>query len=293
MREYGQIQCAFWQSEDAGKLSDAGKLLAAYLMTGPHSNGLGAYRCSNGYVADDLGWGVEKAEQVFAELSSIGFAYRHNNIVVMPAFLRWNKTANPNVVKNRMQELAAIPKGEAKRKAAEGFLRWGKHMSDAVVEELQAIAATVDETVSVAPVKPFPNTPAPPDQPLPPTPTPPKARKSARPPVGGEEFSPGFLAFWEAYPTQKRSKRLEAWRTWQSDKLEEFTNTIVRDVERRKVEHWPWIKDGGQFIPGAQVYLNGRRWNDAIELRHRVGRREGNEQDNNQRAQDWADNALS
>ncbi len=28
MREYGQIQCAFWQSQDAQEWTDAGKLLA-------------------------------------------------------------------------------------------------------------------------------------------------------------------------------------------------------------------------------------------------------------------------
>lgn len=47
--------------------------------------------------------------------------------------------------------------------------------------------------------------------------------------------------------------------------MEEFADAIIDDVERRKAMHWGWIKDGGQYIPGAQVYLNGSRWGDDIE----------------------------
>ena len=104
-------------------------------------------------------------------------------------------------------------------------------------------------------------------------------------------YSPGFIAFWDAYPLGKRSKKLEAWTVWQRDELEEFATTITRDVLRRKTHHWAWVKERGQFIPGAQVYLNGRRWNDDIEPIPAAagGRRAVLEHQNAQRAQDWAD----
>ncbi|HEY3434285.1 MAG TPA: DUF1376 domain-containing protein [Solirubrobacterales bacterium] len=118
----------------------------------------------------------------------------------------------------------------------------------------------------------------------------PKPARKARARPGEESFSAGFLAFWDAYPDGKRSKRAEAWATWQRDELEEYASTIVKDVNTRKAEHWGWIKDGGKFIPGAQVYLNGRRWNDDIERAPlAAGRRASTEHGNASTAQKWAD----
>lgn len=130
--------------------------------------------------------------------------------------------------------------------------------------------------------------------PTPPEPPPaPKARKAAkkraRAPVGAEAYSPGFERFWEAYPSGKRSKKTEAWAVWQRDDMEEFTDTIVTDVRTRAARHWGWIKEAGRFIPGAQVYLNGRRWNDDIEEPPAVvGRRSAIEHSNAERADRWA-----
>ena len=50
MREYGQVQSAFWQSIDVQSWSDEGKLLALYLLTGPHANGIGCFRLPSGEV---------------------------------------------------------------------------------------------------------------------------------------------------------------------------------------------------------------------------------------------------
>lgn len=125
----------------------------------------------------------------------------------------------------------------------------------------------------------------------PPAPVPVKkaARKSTRPPVGKEQYSELFEAFWDAYPASRRSKKLEAWTSWQRDGMEEFAATIIRDVTERQTKHWGWVKEGGKYIPGAQVYLNGRRWNDAIEPIRADGRRSAIEDANNETAGRWAD----
>ena len=101
----------------------------------------------------------------------------------------------------------------------------------------------------------------------------------------------GLQRFLDAYPKGKRNKLAEVVKVWERDGLEDFADVIVKDVERRKVEHWQWVKDGGTFIPGSQVYLNGKRWNDDIEPIPAAagGRRAVLEHQNAQRAQDWAD----
>ena len=112
------------------------------------------------------------------------------------------------------------------------------------------------------------------------------------PPVGKETYSAGFERFWATYPSGKRSKKAEAWKVWQRDQMEEFADAIVKDVEKRRAMHWGWVKEEGKFIPGAQVYLNGRRWTDDIEpipaQRNAPGRRTAVEQANAERAEGWA-----
>lgn len=131
MREYGQVQSSFWQSNDAQGWSDAGKLLAIYLLTGPHANGIGCYRCPDGYVMADLGWPQEKVADAFDELSRNGFANRFDMVVFIPNFLRWNRVANGNIAKARLFEFDALPKGRAKMLAARALLdfvdRWEPH----------------------------------------------------------------------------------------------------------------------------------------------------------------------
>lgn len=157
MREYGQIQCAFWQSQDAQQWTDAGKLLASYLMTGPHSNGLGCYRCPDGYVMADLGWTQERVSEGFAELSRSGFAYRFEGVVFIPGFLRWNKVANGNVAAARMAEFEALPKGEAKARVAGAILNYVKHLGNDYRTVLQTVAETVSGTVTQT--EPYPTQP--------------------------------------------------------------------------------------------------------------------------------------
>lgn len=124
MREYGQVQSAFWQSRDAQNFSDTGKLLALYLLTGPHSNGIGCFRLPDGYVTGDLGWSMETVSAGFDELSRNGFAYRFDGVVFIPNFLRWNKIANNNVAHARLLEFEALPKGEARTRAGRAMLEF-------------------------------------------------------------------------------------------------------------------------------------------------------------------------
>lgn len=147
MREYGQVQSAFWQSADFESWSDTGRLLALYLMTGPHTNGLGCFRMTDGYVMDDLNWSTEKVSEGFAELSRNGFAYRYERVIFIPNFLRWNRIANGNVAKARFGEFDALPKGEAKTLAARAMLRFCGFWDQADRTVIETVAQTVTETV--------------------------------------------------------------------------------------------------------------------------------------------------
>jgi hypothetical protein len=125
VRDYGQVQTTFWGRTTS--LSDRAKLLALYLLTGPHSTGLGCFRLPYGYVVADLGWTQDSAKKAFAELSRNGFADRFEDVAFIPNFLKFNGIANPNVAVARQKEYEALPNGEAKWLVAGAMLTFGNH----------------------------------------------------------------------------------------------------------------------------------------------------------------------
>lgn len=140
MREYGTIHKGFWASESLKALDGDSRLLAAYLLTSPHTTMIGAFRLPDAYACDDLGWESKQLRNGFETLSSAGFIKydQATKWVWIIKFLAWNKPANPNIWK------AAV-------KLAEG-------VPDAVSFRSEVLSSVgVSETVS----EPLRNTPSP------------------------------------------------------------------------------------------------------------------------------------
>lgn len=92
-------------------MTEDGRTLAAYLLTGPHSNMLGCFRIPDGYVCEDLHWESERVSEGFQILFEKGFATRSEGSkwVVIHKFLKWNQPENPNVVKAAEKLFDQIP----------------------------------------------------------------------------------------------------------------------------------------------------------------------------------------
>lgn len=72
--------------------------------------------------------------------------------------------------------------------------------------------------------------------------------------------TPGFDAFWAAYPPGPRKVNKKACLTrWHVAKLEGRAQEIVDHVEACKAGR-DWCKDGGAFVPAPLVYLNQERY---------------------------------
>lgn len=130
MREYGQVQCSFWADQEVQGLSDQAKLLAVYLLTGPHSNGIGCFRLPDGYVQADFGWDAETVSKGFLELFRMGFCKRceTTRFVLLPKFLKWNPVSNANVAKARQKEFAVVSKNSLIHgELAASLLAFGNH----------------------------------------------------------------------------------------------------------------------------------------------------------------------
>lgn len=73
-----------------------------------------------------------------------------------------------------------------------------------------------------------------------------------------------FLKFWENYP-KKKSKQ-EALRAWLKLKPDpELQTEILQAIENSKLDP-QWLKNNGDYIPLPASWLNGKRWEDELEI---------------------------
>lgn len=86
MRDYATIAPQFWSGETGRALRRAGPnalLVAMYLLTTPHSNGLGLYYMPVMYIAHDLNLGVDETKSALEGCINAGFcAYDYDADVV-------------------------------------------------------------------------------------------------------------------------------------------------------------------------------------------------------------------
>lgn len=151
MRDYGQVQCSWWGHPDTVHLSDNGKLLFLYLLTGPHSNGLGCYRLPFGYVSSDTGKAIETVSKGFIELEERGVALhcQATEFVVIPKYLKWNPVSNGKVAKARQKEFQDIPsKFQFIHIVAKDILDFGKHFEEPFRNGIERVVRARSETLS-------------------------------------------------------------------------------------------------------------------------------------------------
>jgi hypothetical protein len=70
---YGKVHSKFWTDRKVRAMSEPAKVLALYLLTGPHRNLLGAMRVPDGYIGADLGWTEKRTAEARGELAKCGF----------------------------------------------------------------------------------------------------------------------------------------------------------------------------------------------------------------------------
>lgn len=151
MRTYGQIQCSFWSDPDFADLSDQAKLLATYLLTGTHSNGLGCYRLPNEYVIADLGWTQDTVSKGYTELYRKGFCTRcsRTNFILIHKYLKWNNVPSGKVAQAREKEFRIVPeKAEIYQQLAREMLKYCDRWRDDFRAYLDTLCDTLSDTPS-------------------------------------------------------------------------------------------------------------------------------------------------
>ena len=73
-----------------------------------------------------------------------------------------------------------------------------------------------------------------------------------------------FEEFWNAYPLKKNKvKAKQVWQKGNAANFNSMTDVLIADVLNRAENERGWL-DG--YTPHATTYLNGKRWQDDIEL---------------------------
>jgi uncharacterized phage protein (TIGR02220 family) len=146
MRMYGSVHLCFWANCDAQRLSDQAKLLAIYLLTGPHSNMIGCFRVPNGYITEDLKWAKETVKNAFHELISIKFLTRDETSgwLVIHKFLKWNPIQNPRQGVGVQKIFDAVPtENRVLKPLIDGLLAYGKYLDKGFLNRLQELETNI------------------------------------------------------------------------------------------------------------------------------------------------------
>jgi hypothetical protein len=145
MRNYGSIYTRFWIHSEIQSLTDSAKLLAAYLLTGPHTNMLGCFRLPLGYIGEDLHWAPEVVTASLEALLAVHFVHYDDiyHWVFLQKFLTWNPIENPNQGKNIIHLFEQVPKQTCFfNHLAETLLKINKYLEEDFKSQLSALLST-------------------------------------------------------------------------------------------------------------------------------------------------------
>lgn len=99
---YGKVHQTFWTDPKSRAFSDDAKLLAVYLVSGPHRAAIGAMRLPIGYIVSDLRWKESRIEQGLLEMERAGFIVwdRQSEWLCIINQVKYDPPTNPNQVRS-------------------------------------------------------------------------------------------------------------------------------------------------------------------------------------------------
>lgn len=77
-----------------------------------------------------------------------------------------------------------------------------------------------------------------------------------------KDYTPGFLAWWRAYPPSRRLDKPSCFAVWQREQLESRASELLEKLERLKETTWKHTDP--HYIKTSLPYLNGGRYDDDL-----------------------------
>lgn len=120
MSLYRSVHVSMWGDARFRALSDDGKLLWVYLLTGPERTSVpGCIGAGKASLAEGIGWEVSRFEAAFAELEDAGMALAdwQARFVWMPRGIRYGKPDSSKNVTGWLRYIDVLPECELKDRA--------------------------------------------------------------------------------------------------------------------------------------------------------------------------------
>jgi len=73
-----------------------------------------------------------------------------------------------------------------------------------------------------------------------------------------------FDLFWSVYPRKIGKGAAEL--SWKKIKPDDILQARIVDAVKAQCKSEQWKRDGGQFIPHPATWLNGKRWEDVLDI---------------------------
>lgn len=245
---YGKVKDTFWTDEKVAHYSDDAKLLALYLLTGPHRNLIGCMRLPDGYIMEDIGWDKKRIGKSLAELQERGFIVRDTSgWTHVVNQLRHDPLTSPNHVKAAGKLAESVPSGAVRDSLVEKLREAIEDLPDSYEKEVTALRKVLgspSEGASKVLRTPEP-IPAPVPEPVP-----------EHSPARAEALAE-FEIWYESYPRKK--SRGAAERAYRTARKLASAEQLLAGVERFKA-----TLNGTEprFIAYPATWLSGKRWLD-------------------------------
>lgn len=238
MTSYGKIKETFWTDKKVQAMSDDARMLALYLLTGPHRNMIGCMRAPNGYITEDLKWSSERLADAMAMLCECRFIYRDDGWIFIPNQLKHDPLSKtPNHVKSAVAFANEVPPESS-------FYQEFKARFIAALQAIDKASEWHPQDIAI---------PSPSPCPLPePSPEP---EPAVAPPA--LDLTAEFETFWEAYP--KKADRGHAFKAFKAIRKRGVPlEALIAGAERYRDDP----NRDPQFTKNAQGWLGGECWND-------------------------------
>lgn len=242
--DYAKISSKFWSGSTGRAIrgDTNAQIVALYLLTSPHANGIGVFHCPPLYISYETGIPLEGALKGLERLSEVGFLTldKGSEWVWIHEMLSYQMgddlKPNDNRIKHIIKLYHNIPESLIKSSFYEKYKE----------KYLLNLEAPLKPLISPFEANNNNNS----------------NNNNNKKEKNIKKENPDFDAFWKAYPRKTAKKNAEqAWK-----KVTTPIETILNAIERQKKTQ-QWIKDNGAFIPHPATWLNQERWNDQLEFK--------------------------
>lgn len=254
MRDYAKMVPTFWTGKTGKALKSKGVeavVVAAYLLSSPHSNMLGLYYQPLLYMAHETGLGLEGATKGLAWACEVGFCAfdEASEMVWVYEMAGFQIAPNLKASDNRCMGIQKDYDSLQENPFLGVFF-------DKYSQSFHLSAKRYPSEKEEAPSKPLRSQEQEQEQEQ-------EQDCAAKPLVVRQEKTKAearFESFWLAYP--RRIGKDAARKAFDKRKPDDLLLTTMLAAIEKQSQSAAWTKDGGQFIPNPATWLNQGRWMD-------------------------------